>query len=150
VSDTFEGDLIRPLGLVTLYFAYAEYELDRLLEDLSALEPFDDAMRLLSVGRKLSQAQMLLRRLEDTSVSSLEQALTEARVLFDRRNTIVHSCIFAGGRVVSGRPGVPETRTSPQDLVALAERIFNCKEHINVHRQKIIRTLLVGRKGFPK
>jgi hypothetical protein len=28
VNESFEGDLIRPLGLVTLRFAYAEAELD--------------------------------------------------------------------------------------------------------------------------
>jgi hypothetical protein len=28
VNGAFEGDLIRPLGLVTLNFGYAEYELD--------------------------------------------------------------------------------------------------------------------------
>jgi hypothetical protein len=30
-GGTFEGDLIRPLGLVTLYFGYAEFEVNALL-----------------------------------------------------------------------------------------------------------------------
>jgi hypothetical protein len=33
----FEGDLIRPLGLVTLYAAYAEGEIDELLGALPRL-----------------------------------------------------------------------------------------------------------------
>lgn len=32
---TYEGDLIRPLGLVTLNFGYAEYEIDSFLQRLS-------------------------------------------------------------------------------------------------------------------
>jgi len=42
VIATFEEDIIRPLGLLTFYFAYAEGELDELLEVLSVREPFDE------------------------------------------------------------------------------------------------------------
>jgi hypothetical protein len=31
MNVSLEGDLIRPLGLVTLYFGYAEFEVDALL-----------------------------------------------------------------------------------------------------------------------
>jgi hypothetical protein len=129
---------------VTLYFAYAEYELDRLLEDLSPLDPFDDAKRKWQVGKKLAHAQKLLGKLCDRQLSGLETALAEARELFERRNVLVHSCIFAGGRVVSGRPGVSDSRTSPQELDELAQRIFTCKEHIDVHRQKTVQPLLAA------
>lgn len=46
LNNSFEGDLIRPLGLVTLYFAYAEYELDQLLKDLGGGEAHSDESRL--------------------------------------------------------------------------------------------------------
>ena len=32
---TYEGDLIRPLGLVTLYFGYAKCEIDAFLQRLN-------------------------------------------------------------------------------------------------------------------
>jgi len=35
VSNSHEGDLVRPLGVVTLYFGYAEYEIDSFLQRLS-------------------------------------------------------------------------------------------------------------------
>ena len=53
-----------------------------------------------------------------------------------------HSCLFAGGRMVSSRPGVPRGRMSPEELASLANAIFECKEHINVHRWKTIQSLL--------
>ena len=35
MSRSYEGDLIRPLGLVTLNFGHAEYEFDAFLQRLS-------------------------------------------------------------------------------------------------------------------
>lgn len=35
MSSYFEGDLIRPLGLVTLYFGYAEAQVNTLIEMLN-------------------------------------------------------------------------------------------------------------------
>jgi len=53
VSSTFEGDLIRPLGLVILYCGHAEREVDNLLAALSNLESFDNAKRRWTVDQKL-------------------------------------------------------------------------------------------------
>lgn len=142
MSDIFEGDLIRPLGLVTLYFAYAEGELDELLEALVVPEPFDDVKRQWPVGRKLSYAQELVVKLRAQELAALSATLDEARALFERRNTIVHSRIFAGGRVVSNRRSVPETRVTPNELTELAELIFACKERIHMHRCKYLQPLL--------
>lgn len=149
MSAAIEGDLIRPLGLVTLYFAYAEYELDLLLEDLDPLEPFSDEKRQRQVGWKLGQAQRLLGKFRPEGLDELLGKLAEARALFERRNTLVHSCIFAGGRVVSSRPGVPEGRTSPEELDALAEQIFSWKAHIHAYRFKKVQPLLalIGKSG---
>jgi hypothetical protein len=63
-------------------------------------------------------------------------ALDEARALFDRRNALVHSCIFAKDRVVPNRPDSVETTVSAADLIALADAIFACKEQIDVQRQR--------------
>jgi hypothetical protein len=141
VSETFDGDLIRPLGLVTLHFAYAEGELDELLEALSVREPFDDAKRQWPVGQKLRHAQQLLRGFDASELAALDTALEEARVLFDRRNTIVHGRLYTGGRLVSNRPNAPK-RITPQELTELAELIFACKERIFANRCKHLLPLL--------
>jgi hypothetical protein len=141
VSGTFEGDLIRPLGLVTLYFAYAEGELDELLQALSVRDPFDDAKRQWPVGQKLRHAQQLLRGFGASELAALDSTLDEARVLFDRRNTIVHGRIYAGGRLVYNRPNAPKCVT-PSELTELAELIFACKERIFAYRCKHLLPLL--------
>ena len=145
MSNAFEGDLVRPLGFVTLYFAYAEYELDLLLAHLSPLEPFDEAKRQWQVGRKLTLGEDLLRRFHNGGSAGQEELFSDGRALFERRNRLVHSCVFAGGRVVSSRPGVPEWRTSPKELMELAERIFAWKEHLHVYRWRVIEPLLSKR-----
>jgi hypothetical protein len=72
VSGSFEGDIVRPLGLVTLYFGYVETEIDELLESLSVLDPFGESMRQRSVGRKLSHAQYLLDRIRPDELADLK------------------------------------------------------------------------------
>ena len=144
MSGAFEGDLIRPLGLVTLYAAYAEGEIDELLDALPAREPFDETKRQWPVGRKLAYAQRLVGQLKAESVAGLIATLKEARVLFERRNALVHGRIYGEGRLVSNRPNVPNKRVSPEELVELAERIFSCKEHINMHRQRHLLPLLAA------
>jgi hypothetical protein len=146
VSGAYEGDLIRPLGLITLYAAYAEGELDELLEALPAKEPFDDKRRQWPVGRKLVYAQRLVRALKSQTLAGLTVALAEARELFERRNALVHGRIYAGGRLVSNRRDVPVQSVSPEELVDLAERIFSCKEHINMHRCRSLLPFLAASK----
>ena len=142
MSGAFEGDLIRPLGLLTLYFAYAEYELDQFLEHLSPLEPFDEAEHQWQVGRKLSQAQELVRRLHNGAPTGFDDAFSDARTLFERRNVLIHSCVFDGGRMVSSCPGVPEGARRRRELTDLAERIFHFKEELRRYRWKHIEPLL--------
>jgi hypothetical protein len=129
---------------VTLYFAYAEYELGLLLADLGPLEPFSDERRQWQVGRKLVQAQRLLGNLRSETLDELLGKFVEARSLFERRNMLVHSCIFTGSRVVSSRPGIPEGCTSPGEHDELAEQISSWKEHIHAYRFKKVRPLLAS------
>lgn len=133
---SFEGDLVRPLGLVTLYSAYAEGEIDQLLVALCAPQPFDEKMQQWTVGRKLIFAQRLVRALKAASLTGLIAALKDARALFEHRNALIHGRIYAGGRLISNRSDVPDRRVSPDELLDLAERIFTCKEHISMHRER--------------
>ncbi len=136
MSELYEGDMIRPLGLVTLYFAYAEAELDSLIEVLPSKEQYDDKKRRLTVGRKIHYAKKLIKALQAESLDGLTAALNEALKLFEKRNSIVHSCIFSGGRMVSNRKSVDDQIISGAELTQLAEQIFTCKEYINMHRWK--------------
>jgi hypothetical protein len=145
LSVIFEGDLVRPLGFVTLYFAYAEAEIDVLIDALPSTETYNDNMRKQNVGWKLSYAQKLIRALNSKSLDDLILTLKEAKVLFERRNTIVHSSIFSGGRMVSNRKDVPTQKITPDDLTQLADSIFTCKEYINSYRQRRLMPLLADR-----
>lgn len=146
MDGTFEGDLIRPLGLVTLYCAHAEEELDNLLQALSAVEPFDRRERQWTVGQKLAHAERLIQKLDsDDLLAGLRAALAEGRRLVERRNDFVHRSIYAGGRLVSNRAGIPEEHVAAQDLTAFAESVFAWKERIWLFRQKELRQALVDR-----
>ena len=138
----FEGDLIRPLGLVTLYAAYAEYEIDELILVLPSKQKFDEIKQQWPVGKKLAYAQKLVNRLKTESLSGLNVSLKEAGELFKRRNTLVHGCIFAGGRLVSNRRSTPVQWITPDELNELAERIFTCKEYICMYRNRHLLPLL--------
>jgi hypothetical protein len=149
VSAVFEGDLIRPLGLVTLYFAYAEGELDDFIEMLSVAEPYDDEKRQWSVGRKLGLARRLLDELQSREPTPASALLDEGRSLFEQRNALVHGRIFAGGRLLSNRRGTAERHVTPDELTQLAEQIFAWKERIWAYRWKVVAPHLasVGRIG---
>jgi hypothetical protein len=138
----FEGDLGRPLGLVTLYAAYAEGEIDELLGSLPAPEPFDDTKRQWQVGRKLAYAQVLIRKMNVSDLSGLRATLKDARPLFKQRNELVHGRLFSGGRLVSNRTNVPVRQVSAEDILELAERIFHWKEQLWMHRCKHLLPLL--------
>lgn len=134
MSDSFEGDVIRPLGLVTLYFGYAEYELDLFLERLASAVALDSAWPRKTVGQKLGLLRDAVAKVNGGDGAALRGLLVEARRLFERRNLVTHSCILAGGRVTSGRPHVDEWQTTAEELIALAEQIFTWKEHLHVYR----------------
>jgi len=138
-SEMFEGDLIRPLGLVALNCGYAERELDELLTALSYLGPFDPAMRQGTVGQKVALAERLIRDAhQEVLLADLLDALAEARRLFEQRNALLHGCLLAGGRLVSNRRGIPVQHVTPEDLTHLSEFIFACKERIWLARCKYL------------
>lgn len=145
MSGAFDGDLVRPLGLVTLYCAYAEGEIDELLFALSGLEAFDDAKRQWTVGQKLTHAEKIIQRLQHEELAGLLNTLVDARRLFERRNALIHGRLYSGGRLVSNRAGVPDQRVTAQELNEFAELVFSCKEHLFMHRCTHLLPLLANR-----
>lgn len=119
---------------MTLYAAYAEGEIDELLGALPAETPFDGQKRRWPVGRKLNYALKLVRKLKSAQLTGLASALKDAQELFSRRNVLIHSQIFSGGRVANNRSDAPIQKVSAEDLTQLAELIFVCKEQLWNHR----------------
>jgi len=144
VSGTYEGDIIRPLGLVTLYSGYAELEIDSLLKSLSGFGKLDDQVLRWPVGQKLAKAREIIDSLCSEKLDELMQKLDEAVALFDRRNGLVHGAILAGTSVVKSRVTGREQPVTPDALTCLAHEIFSVKEHINANRQRILEPILAA------
>lgn len=142
MSSSYEGDLIRPLGLLTLNFGYAEYEIDSFLQRLSDAGRIPGAWHSKPIGQKLEHLTNALRVSNAEVQSALRVLLADVDVLLAQRNMLIHGCLLAGGRITSGRSGVEEKRTSVEELNALAERIFNWKEQLSVFRWRQVEPLL--------
>jgi hypothetical protein len=97
VNVSFEGDLIRPLGLVTLYFGYAEFEVDALLDALVGIGLAEGTPRNASLGQKLAAVRDVLSRQTIAEAGQVIAIADEVRPLIELRNTLVHSSIVAGG-----------------------------------------------------
>lgn len=147
MTDVYEGDIIQPLGLITLYAGYAELEIDRLLESLSSLSQIDDQKRRWPVGQKIVHARKLVNGLHTDRLDELEKVLAEAIKLFDRRNALVHSAIFSSTSVVSSRVSGREQPISPEALINLADDIFEIKEQIALKRQRLLEPVLIEIKA---
>lgn len=118
-----DGDIVRALGFVTLYSAYAEEEVDYLLEMLSAVEPYGDSKHRWPVSRKLKLALGIVRRLDQAELQDLVQAIVNGPKLFDKRNELVHGRIYSDyprPKIKSGRQHVPERAVEASELYDLA------------------------------
>jgi len=135
VIVSFEGDLIRPLGLVTLYFGYAEFEVDALLDALIGVGLAVDRPRNVSLGQKLAAVRDVLSRQEIAEAGELIAIVDEVRPLIELRNTLVHSSIVAGGRVRPSDRARSDMTVTPEQLTQLTEAIFTWKERLSVTRQ---------------
>lgn len=142
MNSSFEGDLIRPLGLVTMNFGLAEYELDAFIESLASLRLVPESWSQRPLGQKLQLLTETIRGLDPSTHPMLDTLVAEARKLLERRNLLIHGCLLAGGRIVSGRAGVREKRTSVEDLNSLAQEVFNWKERLWSYRWKQVEPLL--------
>jgi hypothetical protein len=85
-------------GLANSSVANAEGELDELFTILPSERVFDDTMRQWPMGKKVSRARVLIRRLSDPGLADLQTLLKEAQSLFAKRNALVHGRLSGGGR----------------------------------------------------
>ena len=135
MNVSFEGDLIRPLGLVTLYFGYAEFEVDALLDALIGVGLAVDVSRNASLGQKLAVMREFLSRRQIAEAGQLIALVDEVRPLIELRNTLVHSSIVAGGRVRPSDKARSDMTVTPEQLTQLADAIFTWKERLSATRQ---------------
>ncbi len=124
--EAYEGDFVRPLGFVTLYFSYAESQLDEVLKTLIQVSA-STASRPQSFGIKVGEAVQLVEMIGRDKLPGLASVLEDARPLIDARNELVHGQLFNGGRLVS-RTGTRQVTS--QEIQSLAESIFSWKERL--------------------
>lgn len=82
MNVSLEGDLIRPLGLVTLYFGYAEFEVDALLDSLVGIGLAVDRPRNASLGQKLATVRDVLSRQKIAEAGESAEVMSVNRVQF--------------------------------------------------------------------
>jgi hypothetical protein len=134
--SAFDGDIVRPLGFVTLHAAYAEQEICELLQLLCDRADLPEKWFRQPVGWKLKRVVEQLDRVQAELIPDLITAVQDARRLFDQRNDLIHGLLFSGGRLVSLNPGAQEQQVTPDQVAELADALFNCKDRLNVYRQK--------------
>ena len=131
MSDYFEGDLIRPLGQVTLYFGYAEAQVNLLLVMLRDCGVRVEVSAVAPLGQRLAEMAAAVRRLTGAAAAEVLGILEESKQLIDRRNLLVHASVLAQGRVTPNDSEKSEFRVTPEALTDLAEQAFNWKERLN-------------------
>ena len=136
MSGYFEGDLIRPLGLVTLYFGYAEAQVNFLLDMLSDCGLHIEVSPVAPLGQRLAEINVAVKRLACAGAPEVLELLEEARELIDQRNSLVHGCVLAKGRVIPNDPGKSEFYVTSEALTTLADRVFDWKERLDAAVQR--------------
>jgi hypothetical protein len=130
-GGAFEGDLIRPLGQLTLYFGYAEVGIDALLNELKDVGLLGATPTSTPLGQKLAVICDTLARLQMPEADDVVSIIDEGRPLIELRNVLVHSAILTKGRVVPSDKSQPVRVVTPGQLTDLAEAIFTWKERLN-------------------
>ena len=135
-EGALESDLIRPLGLVTLYFGYAEFTVNRLLVWIEETGLRAETPTAMPLGQRIAVLRDTLAALQQQEAREVLDLLEAGRPLLARRNDLVHACILAKGRVISNDGSGRESTVTPQQLCELAEQIFNWKEQLDIAFQR--------------
>jgi hypothetical protein len=120
-----DGDIIRGLGLVTLYSAYLEEQIDNLCAMLGYIEEFGKNKVRWPISRKIKHAKKLLSKLDGTEIKNLITDLDTCTALFEDRNELVHGRIYGGtfdrpDTLKSARPNIPDREVDSAELYKLA------------------------------
>jgi len=135
MNSNFEGDLIRPLGLVTLYFGYVEAEVNTLIDMLRDCGLTFEVSPVAPLGYRLSVFAKGLGEFccaeGAEGAEEVLELLEESKLLIDRRNALVHASILAKGLVLPNDSSRLEFSITPEELTALADEAFTWKERLN-------------------
>lgn len=129
-----DGDIVRGLGLVSMYSAWVEEDVDDILRLLSPIQPFNEAVQCWPISRKLKHAAKIVEGLESECLKDLPAALRDGLDLFNLRNEVIHGRIFAGFDkavyVKSGRLYTPARVVTSAELYQLANEFTNYRGHL--------------------
>ncbi len=147
MSGSFDGDLVRPLGVLTLYFGYAEAQVNSLLDMLRDAGVSIAVPPNAPLGRRLSEFSIIAKGLKCAGAAEVAAVLDESRSLIDQRNDLVHAAVLAGGKVIPNDPAKSKLHVTPESLIALANEIFTWKERLNAAVQQRLLPTLRERAG---
>lgn len=147
MCGSFEGDLIRPLGLVTLYFGYVEAEVNSLLAMLRENGVPIAIPALAPLGQRLAEFASTLQGVAGSGAAEVLGLLEESKSLIEQRNALVHASILAKGRVIPNDSARSEFSVTPDQLTALAEQAFHWKERLSAAVQMRLLPALRERAG---
>lgn len=136
MNGNFEGDLIRPLGQVTLYFGYAEAQVNLLINMLNGCGLQIEVSPIAPLGQKLEKMNAAVKRLTCAGAAEVLGLLEEAKEIIEQRNSLVHGCVLAKGRVIPNDPEKSAFYVTPEALTDFANRVFNWKERLDVAVQR--------------
>lgn len=136
MHGAYEGDLIRPLGLVTLYFGYAEYEVNHLIKRLGQHGVSINISDTASLGYRVAAFMKALASLKCAGTAEVLIILAEAESLLNQRNALIHGAVFAQGHVVPSDPTKSQFVVTPESLHDLAIKVFDWKERLNASVQR--------------
>jgi hypothetical protein len=120
-----DGDPVRGVGLVTIYSAYLEEQIDQLLTLLESVEPFPIQEQRWPISRKMVKAKRLVSQLKFEDRDAMLNDLDACTERFEWRNEVVHGRIYGGANdrpdtLKSGRPNVPDRPVDTAELYQLA------------------------------
>lgn len=143
MNSSIEGDLVRPLGFVTLNWAYAEAQLDEVLDALSRLSEGTPNKKALMFGAKILAALRIITELKMDRLDALAAILHEADPLIQVRNELIHGQLFNGGRLGGRLVTKCETKyITVQEISDIAERIFSWKEKLWMQYCRVLLPML--------
>ena len=123
--------MIRPLGWMTLNFGYAEAEVNFVIAALRPAGVDFEAPPAAPLGQRLRALIAIVGRMQSPASAEVVAILEESGPLIEKRNSLVHACVLAGGKVQPNDSAKPQFSVTPEELVALGEQLFNWKERLS-------------------
>jgi len=122
-----DGDIIRGLGLMVMQAAHLEGEIDELLFQLSALEPYPEKEQKLPISKKIIKAERILSKFQDDFSAKIIAELQICKEHFEWRNELVHGRIYSpdyhANNLISGRQNSPDRPVTSSELYMLANNL---------------------------